>query len=466
MAEPVLTPDVVSAVPVDSTAGWHSHWLRRLRPLLTLQLPRTVLSLLDQGIVSGTSFVTTVIVGRGASPAELGLFALAMTIVLFGRGFQEQLISAPYLVLSQRQRGERSPVFTGSTLFFEVLLILLTVLALLAYGLGRQLTGVASPLDRTLILLAAVLPGVLMRDYLRHLSFASFNFQSLFVLDSLACVLQLGGLAALCWQGYLSAGAALLAMGAANGLAVAIWFVGQSEPWQVVPAQLWSDWQELWSFGKWALASFLINCSAPLVMPWVMAVAINTESAGVLAACTSLTGLANTLVMGVCNYLSPKAARAYTEEGLPGLNKILRESALFFLGTVGSLTLLFGVAGEFVAVTVYGPAYQGSGLILFVLMCGILCNSLGIVLGNGLWAVHRPEANFRADVVSLLTALLSTAALVPLWGVLGAACASALAPIGGTIVRWGAYRSVSAELQRNTAEPAADAADQQLGEKS
>ena len=40
------------------------------------------LSVLDQGVVSGTRFLTTVLIGRACAPEELGLYSLGFSVVL------------------------------------------------------------------------------------------------------------------------------------------------------------------------------------------------------------------------------------------------------------------------------------------------------------------------------------------------------------------------------------------------
>jgi O-antigen/teichoic acid export membrane protein len=84
---------------------------------------------------------------------------------------------------------------------------------------------------------------------------------------------------------------------------------------------------------------------------------------------------------------------------------------------------------------VYGPDYADSGLVLAILAFGSLANSLGILAGNGLWAMERPAANFRADVFAMLAWLAGTYWLVGPWGAYGAACASTLGIVVSAVVR-------------------------------
>jgi O-antigen/teichoic acid export membrane protein len=84
--------------------------------------------------------------------------------------------------------------------------------------------------------------------------------------------------------------------------------------------------------------------------------------------------------------------------------------------------------GEQIAVIVYGPQFAGAGLIIGVLSLSVLANSIGVVAGNGLWAIERPSASFAADACSLIVVIVAALVCVPLFGPLGAA----LATLAGT----------------------------------
>ena len=106
------------------------------------------LSLFDQAVVSGTSFVTSVMIGRLCSKEDLGVFYLALTIVYLARGLQEHLVSAPYVVYCQNHSGESRALYMGSSLLHQIalslaaLVALLGVLGLLSFGVGP--TGLES----------------------------------------------------------------------------------------------------------------------------------------------------------------------------------------------------------------------------------------------------------------------------------------------------------------------------------
>ena len=79
---------------------------------------------------------------------------------------------------------------------------------------------------------------------------------------------------------------------------------------------------------------------------------------------------------------------------------------------------------------------------LAVLAVNMWANALSITFGNGLWAVERPDANFTADLVSLLVVAACTVLLIPAFGVVGAAAAMAIGGWADVVARGLALRRV------------------------
>lgn len=407
-------------------------------------LQKSVLSLFDQAIVSGTSFATSIIIGRLCGRSDLGIYALALSVVLFARGIQEQLVIAPYMVYCGRRKGAAAASYAGSSLVHQLIILLATCLCLALLGA----TGLGPEHMQPIIgLLLLVAPLMLLREFVRQMSFARLEVAAAIATDALIAVLQLGGLLLLGYWGMLDVRLALVVMAVSCGLATIVWFVGWRRPIEVTLAAVKSDWKHNWIFSRWALASHLLACSTPLVMPWVVAFTDGEEATGILAACSTLVGLSNMFMLGLANFLSPKAAHAFAEGGLPELKSVLRKTGLLFAITLGAAALGGFLLGEWVATLVYGPSFSGTGAIIGVLATSLLCNSMSVTCGNGLWAMERPNASFRADVISLVVTVLATALLIPPLGTLGAALALLAGTFCDAIVRFWALRDVMRELE-------------------
>src|SRR5688572_11745385 len=62
------------------------------------RLSSNSIALMDQAVVSGANFLTSVLVGRWCGLAELGAFALGCTVLVYALALQESFIASPYVV--------------------------------------------------------------------------------------------------------------------------------------------------------------------------------------------------------------------------------------------------------------------------------------------------------------------------------------------------------------------------------
>ena len=70
-----------------------------------------MLAVVDQGVVSGTSFLTSVIIGRLGSQEDLGVYSLSLSLVMLLRGVQGELVCSPYTVYCNRHEGAALPSY-------------------------------------------------------------------------------------------------------------------------------------------------------------------------------------------------------------------------------------------------------------------------------------------------------------------------------------------------------------------
>ncbi|MCH8829848.1 MAG: hypothetical protein IID45_09755 [Planctomycetes bacterium] len=311
-------------------------------------------SIFDQGIVSGTSFVTSVLIGRFCTQADLGVYYLALSIVLFVRGVQEQVVSAPYTVYLNRHRGDALAAFGGSSLMHQFALAALAMLGLTGLALAATAGYGANGFSTVSWILIGTIPFLLLREHLRQFAFARLKIGMAVRIDVAVALLQLGSLAVLTAWGVLSVPAVFLVMGGSCAAATLGWFLFRQQPLRFERKRILSDWRDNWRFSKWALSSHLVGSSTPYIMPWFVAAVRGTAATGVMAACSTIVGLANVFVMGLRNYFMPRAAHAFAEGGVVELRRVLRKTSLIFAVTLGAFSALSFVAGDFLAVFVYG----------------------------------------------------------------------------------------------------------------
>ncbi len=411
------------------------------------------LSLVDQAVVSGTNFATSVIIGRLCSADDMGVYYLALSIVYFVRGIQEQVTCVPYMVYHHKRNSIELPAYTGSSLIHQAAGALLAMVGLCGFGLAINAGWGPVALQNTIWVLVTALPLMLLREYLRQLCFAHFRMTTAVILDIGVATLQVGSLVWLGVSGMLTIPMVYAVMAGACGLTAAVWFTLFKEDFHFRPKQYWTDWKENWSFARWAVASQLVGSSTPYILPWFVVSALGAAETGLLAVSNTLVGLANMFVMGIANFLTPQATLAYSQGGTAGLKRVMRNISLLFTAVLGSF---FGVVlfwGDVLVAFVYGPGYAGAGSIVAVAAAGLWATSMALTAGNGLCAMDRPSANFRADVYSLIATIASSAFLIPTCGALGAAWSALIGVSVDATLRFATlahcFRHEAADLSSN-----------------
>jgi O-antigen/teichoic acid export membrane protein len=441
------SPNRAAEIP---PAGRRRHPARRAASALVgTDIRKGVASVIDQALVSGTSFGTCVIIGRTCTREELGVYALGLSVVLFIRGVQGELVCSPYMVFGNRRDGQALAAYTGSTLVHYLIVTALSTMAFFAAAILSPLGLTSAPLGATAWVLMGAMPFMLLREYIRQVSFCHLRLRAVLAVDSCIAVIQLGALLLLGRWEALSAGVAYAVMGAACALACLAWFAARVQPLHVVPAQFRADWLHNWGFSKWTLAGLLIGSTTPFLMPWVVAFAHGEAATGMFAACNTLVNCAAMYVTGMTNVLTPRAARAYARGGVTALRQVLKQTAILFAVTLGAFCVLIFLSGDLPTRMIYGSRYTGTGPVLALLAMALFCNSLGITAGNGLWAVGRPAASFPADVCTLAVTLMVLLFAVGPLGIVGAALALLAGAVSGAAVRtatlWRLLASLNAQ---------------------
>lgn len=417
----------------------------RVRGLVASSLLRSsALSVFDQALLSGTNFLTAVIIGRACSNGELGVYYLVLTGLFLLLGVQEQLISAPYSVFLKQRESDKAS-FAGSTLIHQFAIVLL-VTVLMGTSLACFPTIVSSTIGVGLAsMLIWTIPFLLLRGFVREFLFANLKLRTLFVMDFATCSVQLIGLWCLLSADSLNATTVYLLMGIACGMAATTWLFLNRKCFDFTGNWL-ADWLSNWQFSRWALATHVVGSSTPYVMPWVLFSIHGDAATGLMASCSAVVGLSNMVLSGIANFLTPRAARSFADEGVDGLKSLLRRINLLFVIVLGGISVLAAVGGEQLIDFVYDGKFANTGPIVFTLSLAVLSNSMGVTAGNGLWAINRPRANLVADCVTFIAAVVAAFAFIPVFGALGAALAILTANTLGAGVRVCVLRSALKSL--------------------
>ena len=381
----------------------------------------------DQAIVSATNFLTTIIVGNACGADQLGVYAVGFSIVLLAMAIESSLVSTPFTVLSQ-SANEKNPErrLGGSLTNLGLVCLVVLAIQLVAWVVARPFLSAGYDQIFQTVLIAT--PFFAARSYARKVLLATFNAKALLILDLVACTFQLLALWQLASNEFLTPPFAIGVAALCNLIGFGVFLLTQRHQIAFEKSSSKKQIVENWNFGKWLVGEQTLTIISIYGSPWLLVLLLNSETAGVFAACCSITGLVNPFMIGLGNYLLPKFSSEFANQ------KYSQKSYWYYM----SLTLL--VVGVFALTCAIFPdrllgffypddSYSGFGLILAIMSVRTLLGSLGLIAHYALVAMHRQRVSLYASIVCIVVFFVSSLILIPWLGIVGGAIAWSLSAV-------------------------------------
>jgi O-antigen/teichoic acid export membrane protein len=390
-----------------------------------IALPRIigghVLALVDQAVVSAASFLTTVIISRFTDPGQLGIYAIAFSILASVYTIQGQLISLPYSI--QRHRQVEAPAeHAGGSLVFAGLLAAAVTMVLAIIALSLIAGGGRGELMAITWALIGVMPFALLRDFFRRFSFAHLQMGNALILDLAVAVIQLLMLGWLGWAGQMSAVTACLAMGASCGIAALGSLYLSRGRFAFDVGQVRTTARQSWNLGKWLVANQIMVQVQRYSAYWLSVMIAGAAATGIFTACMSIVAFTNPLFYGLNNIFTQKSVLAWKEGGAAGLQRQTFHDLLLLGGALAPFCVLALWAGEDVMRFFYsGNEYQGYGQTIAVLAFAILASAVGSPASNALASMERPRTTLVINSIGTVLTVILVGGLTANWGLNGAA---------------------------------------------
>lgn len=392
-----------------------------------------VYALADQGLVSATSLVTGIVIGRCCTRAEFGIYALGLSIVYALLNVQISLITSPFTVRSPRLPDLERAQYKGSTLIHQLAMSLAATGLLLAISLNAPRFGsVVAEMRQILWALAFTLPLMSLREYARQLSFAALKWRVALAFDVAVVSMQVTALLLLSRARLLTPARAFVTMGASCGVAGAFWLLGHRDSFAISFRRAALDFKWSWTFGKWILGGSLLLTLGTQIFPWALTAFHGAEATGLLAAALSTMSFSNPLLIGLQNITGPAAAHAYAQGGSSELRSLVTRTMAIAVTMVTLLVLAMCFYGDHVAVLLYGAKYAGSGILFTILALSTIPSALTSVATHGLRAIGRTEVGFKAQVCRTIVSITIGIWLVKNLGPVGASVGILLSGIVAT----------------------------------
>jgi O-antigen/teichoic acid export membrane protein len=407
---------VASRAAINSMIAW-------LRGIFGRTARKSVLSMVDQAVYSGSNFLTTIVVGRFCGLEQLGVYSLGFAVVVVAAVLHEAFIWTPYTVFRYRRGEDTQAEYTGSALVMQALMTALGMLLLaVAATLAPYVSAAPPKLVSVIGILVWTLPLYLFRDFVRRLLLAQLRVLQTLAIDVSVLAIQVGAFSALVWHGTLSVATAFLAVGFACAVVSLTWLALTSSRFAVRWKAVVPDVRAHWFLGRWLGASQLTDVGQNYAIHLILSVRLGMSATGIYAACASVVQIFNPLILGVGSVTAPRAAHVHAAAGVSDLRRVVGKATALLVAAAAVLCVGLSLYGETVLPVLFGRhEYRGQGQLITLLAVSTALFACGFAPSQGLWVLDRTDVNFKSKLAGLFAVALAAWWLTVPWGVAGAA---------------------------------------------
>ena len=336
---------------------------RALAVLRRVTNGREVWAIADQALVSGTNFITNVIVARSLGIAQFGVFALAWMAMLFFYSMQMAMISAPMMSLGPKTPPADRRSYWGAVIVQELFFAFASS-ALIFLGLHLVAILIHQPgLDRLTYPLCLATVAYLLQDFARRYFFTTRQSRRAFLNDAVSCLPQLPliffflrlhliGISGVLW---------IFAVTSLVGVGLGLYWL---EPVGFALRDIKKTATRHWRFSRWIAPSWLLSWMSTNFIAVLAPVYYGPAAAGVLRASQNIVAVTHVWILGLDNAMPAEAAHRLQEGGISALSQYLRNMSLRWGGLTAGFALVVGIVPQFWLRLLYGSQFAGYGAIL------------------------------------------------------------------------------------------------------
>jgi O-antigen/teichoic acid export membrane protein len=392
----------------------------------------------DQGVISLSNFLATLLLARQVSPTELGIYGVGFITLRLARSLQDGAIIQPMNVLGASLDRESFRRYASSTSLIQTAFALLSALGVALIGLVLTKLGndVAGP---TILSLWFAFFFWQMQEYIRRILYTRSVILAAVVNTMLANLVRITLMITWYKQGSLTGIAGLNAIGWGSIAALAHGLWATRGYWTLKPDNLKKTWKRNWDFGRWMLGSLLANWLAIEFYPILTAGLISFAAAGAYRALQNLVAPIHLLLRAIDTFLTPRAARLFSRGGFKVLNRTLLLTYLISGAPVFSILIIALLFPTQILRLFYGDTYvpYSQGIVLMTIFYTLLF--VNSPLQTVFKAARLSRPIFIANLAAILSMFTTGIFAIHFWGVYGTILGQALNSLIVCIVLWNAW---------------------------
>ena len=378
-------------------------------------------TLADQLIASGSTFATSVMLGRMCLKEDFGLYMLGFNAYTILLTLQASLVCTPYIVRYPGASREQIPSLTGSSLLQLLAMIAPVAICAIVAGIALGVAALSMALSHMLVAFGAAISFMLLRDFARQVAFAQLKGLTALALDVFVATGQLGGIAALGCVNLLNATTVFILIGLVCAMGALGWYQQHKSQLVLQPRTATRDFSQEWHSTRWLFFSALLWCVSINMYPWILAAFHGAETTAAWGAALGIVAVINPVVFGIQNVLGPRIMHAHADGGTARLRREVYRLSIVYGGGLLLFGLTMFLIGDTLVGWVYGSKYANSGHLAALLSLNLATAAFSFAFSRGLFALRRADVDFKVNVVAFAMLLFCGVWLAQAYGPIGAA---------------------------------------------
>ena len=295
------------------------------------------LAVVDQGLVTGSNFLISILLARWLTVEEYGAYAVAFAVYLLIIMLYQSLLLEPMSVYGPSAYGDRLRSYFKSLWSLHLLAsLVIFFLLLISAGIAFHIRPESS-LGGALAGIALAAPVVLLSWLVKRAFYLQLTPGPPAAAAVVYCGLVLGGLAIAHMYRLLSPFSAFLLMGiAALGSSIPLaGYLMRGLPSAAGPVSVSETWLRHWGYGRWAVASSALQWVPNSIFYPIVSSVSGMAEAGQLRALMNFSSPVFQGYTALVSLLLPYAARVHHQKGSAGSGVLSRRiSWLFVSGAI------------------------------------------------------------------------------------------------------------------------------------
>lgn len=315
-------------------------------------------TLADQAIVSGSNFVTGILLARFLGPESFGMFVLLQSVVFYFNSFQSALIFQPMMSAApQMEEVQRENYLHGVFALQITLCIVLTLLlAILASSVFLFDFQIQLGVNINVVMaVTAALLAFQLQDWQRRYYFVKEKPSSALLIDTISYGSQLILLGICYFNNVLNVTTAFWMVASASFTAFAIGFSRHS----LVPvfSHAKTILKQGWRTGRDYLVAWQFQWLGTQGVLMFSAGAIGAETVGGIRAAQNIVGPINIIFLAMENVVPVVAAKRFSQKGISGLLSYLGRVTAFGSALLIPVLVILAAFSSQIIEFLYGNSY-------------------------------------------------------------------------------------------------------------